>query len=354
MIFDKFFQRHISNKWLRLNAEALVASLIIGLVLNAFFWALSDRYSLQRVVITFGVSWVITTVNTNMIALSERLIKTEYGSKWKAPVLYYAALVLGVTIGTELVYIIFGLIFSNPIQLFGQTADLRFNLLISLVVGTIVYINGLAKVNFELRMKEREHQISRLSEMKTKAELQSLQSRINPHFLYNALNSIVSLIHESPDQAEKMTLQLSKLFRATVNAKEELFTTLKEEMEVLQLYLAIEQIRFAERLEIKIEVDEDLLNSQMPRFFMQPIVENALKHGLAKVSGKAMLYISIQKTEDKMNIEVFDNGDDFPLNMELGYGLQSTYEKLNLIYPNNYDLSLHNGSNKRIQIVIPA
>jgi LytS/YehU family sensor histidine kinase len=189
--------------------------------------------------------------------------------------------------------------------------------------------------------------------MKTQAELQTLQSRINPHFLYNSLNSIASLIHIDADKAEDMTLKLSKLFRYSINTQNEYVTAVKDEIEIVKTYLDIERVRFGDRINFVFDVDDDILDNQMPRFILQPLVENALKHGLNDMVNGGELQVKISKTDKELNLVVADNGKSFPTELNAGYGLQSTYDKLQLLYLDAYSLQIINEPLKQIKITIP-
>ena len=353
MFYDQFFKKYIKNLWLRLNVEALVVGLIIGGVLNVFSFLISKSNNQERILVTFMVSYILTMIITNLIALSKLLIKQQFKARWAAPGIYYSTLILGAIIGTELVFFVLSLFFQYDYKLFTHTGDLKFNLFISLVVGTIVYINGLQKDHYDYLMKEKELQVLKLAELKTTAELQSLQSRINPHFLYNSLNSIASLIYEDAEKAEEMTIKLSKLFRHSINVKDELFSSIASEIELVKLYLDIEKIRFGDRLQVKIHVDEHLQSFRIPRFLIQPLIENAMKHGLSRMKEQGQIHLHISDIQHALLITVHDNGPDFPKDLTIGYGIQSIYDKLNIVYPNEYEITLSNGVEKAFQIQIP-
>lgn len=223
------------------------------------------------------------------------------------------------------------------------------------VVGLFIGIPNFLRVTrekeTELKLKSQEVQLSQLQQLKTKAELQSLQARINPHFLYNALNSIASLVHEDPDNAEKMVLLLSDLFRYSLNTKDEDFTDLQTEMNMASTYLQIEKIRFGENLSYDIEIEESCQSRQIPRFLIQPLVENAVKHGTSKVQ-KGHIKVSVGCKDNEMQINVHDNGPDFPDGLNPNYGLKSTMGKLNLLFPNRYELEFFNGADKRVSITL--
>jgi sensor histidine kinase YesM len=199
---------------------------------------------------------------------------------------------------------------------------------------------------------ENEMKLSSLRELKTKAELTSLQSQINPHFLYNALNSIASLAHTNADKTEKMALSLSDLFKYTINRKGKEISTVNDELEMVRSYLEIEQTRFGDRLEFVINVEENVLQEEIPMFLLQPLVENAVKHGISKIEDKGVIKLNILKTEIGLEIEVIDNGPDFSEGLISGHGLQTVYDLLRLSYGDKASLKWQNAPQKSICISI--
>ncbi|MFI1744675.1 sensor histidine kinase [Thalassobellus sediminis] len=199
---------------------------------------------------------------------------------------------------------------------------------------------------------ENETKLSNLRELKTKAELKSLQSQINPHFLYNALNSIASLAHTNADKTEKMALSLSDLFKYTINRKGKETSTVNDELEMVRSYLEIEQTRFGDRLEFVINAKYDVLNEEIPMYILQPLVENAVKHGISKIEDKGIIELNILKTEKGIEIEVIDNGPNFPEGLVSGHGLQTVYDLLRLSYGAKAELKWQNTPQKSIGISI--
>ncbi|MFI1772559.1 sensor histidine kinase [Thalassobellus citreus] len=199
---------------------------------------------------------------------------------------------------------------------------------------------------------ENETKLSNLRELKTKAELKSLQSQINPHFLYNALNSIASLAHTNAGKTEKMALSLSDLFKYTINRKGKKTSTVNDELEMVRSYLEIEQTRFGDRLEFVINAKDDVLNEEIPMYILQPLVENAVKHGISKIEDKGIIELNILKTEKGIEIEVIDNGLNFPEGLVSGHGLQTVYDLLRLSYGDKAELKWQNTPQKRIGISI--
>ena len=204
------------------------------------------------------------------------------------------------------------------------------------------------------KISEQEYQLLNLEKLKTRAELSALQAKINPHFLYNSLNSIASLVHENPGKAEEMTVLLSKLFRHTTGrSNDEYFDTIENELEMVETYLQIEQVRFGDRLDFAVQVDGTALKSlTVPRFLLQPIVENAVKHGVSQLSEQGKISVHIYEKNDWLYLCVQDNGPAFAAGVSSGYGLRSIQEKLSLLYQEDASVELHNQPTKHVCVQI--
>lgn len=340
--------------FLRTNIKYALIGLSVGLLMSAFIHIFNTN-GIQTKNVLFNIlfSLFITLSIANVIAIVQRYFTPAKIGFWNFVWVYYLCNFIGLFIGVELTYFIVSIIFDFKYEFITHINDYKFNILITIIVGTLILLYHFQRITAENALKAKEMDLVKLNQLKTQAELQALQAKINPHFLYNALNSIVSLIHEDANKAEDMTLKLSKLFRYSINTLEENFSTIKEEVEVLNAYLDIEKVRFGNRINFKIEVADELLSKQIPRFLLQPLVENAFKHGLKDILGNGFLKVSISQIEKNIAILIFDNGYPFPEELVAGYGLQSTYDKLELLYKEGYDLQLINAPEKHIKISIP-
>ena len=203
------------------------------------------------------------------------------------------------------------------------------------------------------KMTDQEVQLLNLEKLKTRAELDALQAKINPHFLYNALNSIASLVHEDPDKAEEMTMLLAKLFRYTTGRTNDYFISLADELEMARTYLQVEQVRFGERLTFCVEVADPALNAlRLPQFILQPLVENSVKHGIAKNAGAGRINLNVFEKAGWLYLSVHDSGPAFPDTMNAGYGLRSIQDKLRLLYGDDATVELSNNPCKQVLIAI--
>lgn len=187
------------------------------------------------------------------------------------------------------------------------------------------------------------------------ANLTALRSQINPHFLFNTLNTISALIHDAPDDAEVAIEKLAFIFRYTLKTSSRNFVSLREEMTLVRTYLEIEQIRFGERLELEYNLSDKMMDVELPAFVIQTIVENAIKHGVAKIMGKGKVLIEASEKDGYLECAIEDNGpgiDYSKITSSTGLNnittrLEQIYETKNLLYFEN------TGNGTRVTIKIP-
>ena len=154
------------------------------------------------------------------------------------------------------------------------------------------------------------------------AELRALRYQVNPHFLFNTLNSLSSLVmRERADEAERMILNLSTFFRASLTREANDNVTLAEELKLQLLYLDIEKVRFPERLVVKVLVPEELLGALVPALILQPLVENAIKYGVSRSQRPVTVTIAAEAIGDRLEIWVRDDGEGLPTGQESGCGV---------------------------------
>jgi two-component system LytT family sensor kinase len=212
------------------------------------------------------------------------------------------------------------------------------------------------KENIE-RARREAHLVKQLVE----AELRALRAQINPHFLFNSLNSIAALITAEPEAAEEMTIRLAKIFRHVLTYHDRPFSSVNEEMSFLQTYLEIEKVRFGDRLQVNFEIEASTSQLAIPTFILQPLVENSLKHGLGPKVGENLLTIRARQLREHLELTVEDNGVGANVTKRLpsrdctGLGLRNVEERLQTVYRGDAQFSFESvprlGS--RAQILIP-
>jgi two-component sensor histidine kinase len=185
-------------------------------------------------------------------------------------------------------------------------------------------------VSFERAALEREQLEARLA----RSQLQSLKLQLHPHFLFNTLNTITALIHTNPDAAERMISELSELLRISLNAASEQEVPLARELEVLGHYLEIQRIRFQDRLTVDFRIDEEARPALVPALVLQPLVENAIRHGIAPRASPGRIEVIAERNYEMLELTVNDNGvgEDPRRAHRDGVGLGNTRARLRSLY----------------------
>jgi signal transduction histidine kinase len=197
---------------------------------------------------------------------------------------------------------------------------------------------------------------SQLNEQLAKAQLSALRQQIEPHFLFNSLNSIAALVREgASDRAVDMLVRLSDLLRYSLQTTHRQQIELGEELEAVGKYLEIEKTRFAERLRVRIDVPPSLLNARVPSLILQPLVENAVKHGIAKRMQGGAIEISATRSNGNLILCVSNDGQSFAQHWEKkGIGLQNVRERLATLYGKAADLQVANtAEGAAVRVTVP-
>jgi two-component system, LytTR family, sensor kinase len=204
-----------------------------------------------------------------------------------------------------------------------------------------------------------EHRLEEQEKLLLSAKIEALKSQINPHFLFNTLTSISSLIRSEPDTARTLIIKLSALLRRLLRSHEH-FVTLRDELESVDEYLDIEVIRFGPKLRVHKQIDPDTLELIVPSMILQPLVENSIKHGLSRKVGPGSITIRSHRENGRAVIEVEDDGmgflpDRLDQPMSTGIGLANVRERLRVIYGTTYQLRLTSepGEGTRARIEVP-
>ena len=182
--------------------------------------------------------------------------------------------------------------------------------------------------------KNRNDQLDRLRLENTvkELELKTIKSHINPHFIFNSLNSIRALVDENPNRARRAITELSNILRSSMQAEKSETVTLERELDIVKDYLALEQMRFEERLKIEFEIDEDTLQQPVPPMMLQTLVENAIKHGISRQVKGGVVRVVACYNNNHMELLVQNTGQlSTPINGD-GFGIKSTQDRLNLMY----------------------
>jgi len=192
-------------------------------------------------------------------------------------------------------------------------------------------------------------ELSQMEGQLATARLQALKMQLHPHFLFNTLNSISTLIHKNPNAADRMLSRLSDLLRLTLEDVRNDEVDLRQEIDFLERYLEMEQIRFGDRLSVKFDIDPEILDARIPNLILQPLVENAIQHGIAPNAKQGVIQVKGRRENGMMRISIHDNGkelSEFDLaGIKEGVGLSNTRKRLRQIYRDSYQFDIRNGEN---------
>jgi signal transduction histidine kinase len=234
--------------------------------------------------------------------------------------------------------------------------SIRFNLMY------YVFIVGAAHaVYFALRARERERDAERLAAQLTAARLDALRAQLRPHFLFNALGGIAELVHRDPAAADRMLVRLARLLRLALDDGDAHVVSLAHELDCLAPYLELEQMRYGDRLAVVVDVDAAARDAQVPGLLLQPIVENAIRHGIAPRRGPGTVTIRGRLGAGngtgaaRLELEIEDDGVGVPAGTAPGLGLRNTRERLAELYGAAAELVIDGapGRGTRVRIAVP-
>lgn len=222
------------------------------------------------------------------------------------------------------------------------------------LMGCLIVGVGHALV-YAQRSRTRERQAQVLQEQLTQARLDALSAQLNPHFLFNTLNSIAEMVHHDADAADRMLVQLGSLLRDSLEAGRQQHTTLHDELEVVSCYIGIEQVRLGDRLQFQRDISEDALYAQVPRLVLQPLVENAVTHAVAHRRSPSTVVVRARCEGARLILEVIDDGSGVPPKPGFGVGLANTRARLECLYGEDQSLEITvlPGGGTRARVSLP-
>jgi LytS/YehU family sensor histidine kinase len=215
-----------------------------------------------------------------------------------------------------------------------------------------------AAIDHYRRYRSEELNTIRLQSGLFQAQIDVLRMQLHPHFLFNALNSISQLLHENVKAAEEMLLRLKEFLKLTLENTSIHETTLKDELEYMKCYLEIQHMRFQDKLHVKMNIEPQTMNNLVPHLLWQPVIENAIRHGISRMNGPGVIEIVCKRNEDRLLLEVRDNGPGLPQMpaVRQGVGLTTIRAILDSLYGSSHEFTIHNAPEGGMiaSLLIPA
>jgi len=206
---------------------------------------------------------------------------------------------------------------------------------------------------------QKEHEMLLRAQTAAKdAQLQMLRYQLNPHFMFNTMNAISTLIYKNENEkANEMLDKLCEFFRYSLDKNDKSKTTLRKELELLNLYLSIEKVRFGERLTVNIAIHDEVMNCQVPSMLLQPLVENSIKYAIELRKKGGIIEIQAEKSHGRLLLKVIDNGQDLDKDVSNGFGIgmSNTKARLDAMFNSDYNVSIDEDPNQgtTVSISIP-
>lgn len=312
-------------------------------------WGQAVSYSLG--------DWYVWALLSLFIVRFARNYPPEAGVTWRTGFIHLAAALVvsfAYVILRTLVGQAHGWLIDEPVTFLEVFRPLLvktfpFNLLI---YGVIVAVSH--ALDYYRKYHERTVQALELEKHLTEARLQSLLRQLKPHFLFNALNGIASLMYTDVAAADRLLVRLSEVLRLTMTRSGAPFTLLREELAFLDKYLEIERIRFRDRLTVRTEIDPSTLDARIPSLILQPLVENALRHGIEPQPRAGVIVLRTYREGDDLVLSVVDNGAGLPPGGPLreGIGLSNTRARLAETYGARHRFELTNQPEGGLNVTI--
>lgn len=225
--------------------------------------------------------------------------------------------------------------------------------------GVLIYwviVGAYGAYDYYSEYKERQLKAARLERLLAESRLDALRTQLHPHFLFNALNAISAHVESDPRTARRMLEQLGELLRLSLDHAEDQEIPLEQEIAFLERYLAIQKVRFEDRLDVAWNVNPEVLHTLVPTFVLQPLVENAIRHGVSSRTDKGSIEVAAWRDNGRVHLRVSDDGPGLPAGWTQGVGLSNTIERLRSLYPENehsFDITGKAGEGTRVDLSIP-
>jgi LytS/YehU family sensor histidine kinase len=337
-------KRTSARYWLRILATNVAASITVVFFFTNVTWHTPPRQALEAL----GVALLFSFVIGPMLGILMPRVGHSAASRFAFPfnwVVLIAAMVaiaLAGSFTSILILAAIGYLHGAGIVATWMAGSLKASIAITLTFGIFITVvesmrRRLDETTLALRTKDRDEAAPR--RLAAEAQLASIESRVQPHFLFNTLNSIAALVHDDPGGAERMTGQLAALLRSSLDHHASPLVTVDEELRVVAGYLDIERVRFGDRLRYTVDADQASRAAQVPRLAVQTLVENSVKYAVAPRREGGRIAVEAAAANGHVRISIADDGPGFDLaDAAAGHGLALLRERLRMTFGNRASL----------------
>lgn len=309
---------------------------VILMMINMPMSGFDARLALQWLIASFAISLGIGMTISNLYRFAMPPIVSRWPGRWTSIACHVLFAFFSVAFGGELAL--------RVLQLIGfRTSEMRTGVFqIGLVVVIVITAITVGYEKLRERARTTEMRAQEAQQRALRAELQALQARTDPHFLFNTLNTVAGLVEEDPVAAERMLERLSSVFRYALEGSRNRWVRLEEEWEAIGDYLEVERIRFGDRLRVRLEIDDAVRKSLVPPLILQPLVENAVLHGIAGQLEGGTIRVVASRASDALILSVEDSGPGpgHSRHSGSGQGVANLRERLQLIYGERAGLTI--------------
>src|SRR5271170_200485 len=352
--------RWTAPQWVWVAAIWLGFALLDATQIVGAMYSMGMQHAWLKLFVTTLLSWLPWTLTTMLVlrlAWRGRWLRLPPLLKWPAHII--ACLTTGLISSAWTAWME---VLLNPCAYssVGPFRALWFGKFYVGISSFVVFYAVILTVTYVLDARERlasqQTETARLNEQLAKAQLEALRRQIEPHFLFNTLNAVAGLVREGRnDTALSMIAGLSDFLRRTLEDSTRQQVALQEEMEFAQKYLDIQKVRFAERLQLHVEVPKELYGALVPSLILQPMVENAVKHGIAKRAQGGTIRISASRNNGMLTLSVCNDGPSLPADWEAtraGIGISNVRTRLRSLYGKACELSMKNQSAGGVEVSV--
>src|ERR1700733_2067079 len=348
-----------SPRWLWIAAIWCAGALFDASQTVLFMHAIGKQHAW----LIFGTelaSWLPWALATPLVIGLARRHPITRGTALRTVALHLAAFVT-ISLGAKAWFAVLQPLFNpwdypqRPTFMDAWRTSLLFQVLTFLIVyGLILTVTYV--MDARERMARQVTETARLSEELSKSQLAALRQQMEPHFMFNTLNSITGLVRDQKnDAAVSMIVGLSEFLRRASEDSHRSQVTLAEEVEYLQRYLDIQKVRFGERLEVSVDIPAELLRAQVPSLLLQPLVENAIKHGIAKRVAGGTVRVAGARHNGSLRLNVYNDGPNIPADWQAthtGVGIGNLRTRLRILHGDESDLQLMHNATGAVEVVV--